>query len=145
LPALAERRAGLAVAALLALAAGSWAWAASAEGPGKLITQPVWIKKPTAADFQRVYPLRGAANHATVKAVITCGIAGDGTLRDCKPGVVRTESDTLHEPGDTASVNTALLEMSKLFQMAPTSRDGVRTAGGTIRIPMMWVWPTGLN
>jgi beta-lactamase regulating signal transducer with metallopeptidase domain len=146
LPALAERRAGLAVAALVGLAAAGWSWAASATapdlaGPPVFITQPVWLKKPTAADFERVYPAGGPANHAAISASIICGIAADGTLKDCDGFNWASKSDHWNTPRDPQSVKTAMREMAKLFQMAPMSRDGVPTAGRKVEIPMIWLPP----
>ena len=138
LPKPAMRAVGAFVAASLSLGVAGMAWTASAEGAPKLITQPVWIKKPTAADFARVYPAGGAANRAVVKAVITCAIAADGTLKECNGFDWQSTSHHWDRQKDPDGMRSAMLEMSKLFQMAPRSRDGQATAGQTVRIPMIW-------
>jgi TonB family protein len=132
LPALAERRAGLAVAALMALAAGSAAWGASAKAP-HLVTQPDWADKPTAADLVKDYPADAVKAHLEGRATIGCDVARDGALKGCK---VITESPA------GAGFGEASLKLSERFRMKPMSKDGHPVAGGKVRIPIRFMLPS---
>ena len=131
LPALAERRAGLAVAALLALGAVGGAWAASAQSPS-VVTMPDWLIKPVPADLVAAYPADALKAHVEGMAVIGCGVAVDGKLTGCK---------VLKETPADAGFGTAALALSARFQMKPMSKDGHPVAGGVVRIPIRFMMP----
>jgi TonB family protein len=132
LPALAERRAGLAVAALVGLAAASWAWAASARAP-HVITQPDWADKPTSADLVKDYPPDAVKAHVEGRATIACDVAATGALARCK---------VISEAPAGAGFGEASLKLSERFRMKPMSKDGHPVAGGKVRIPIRFMLPT---
>lgn len=131
LPALAERRAGLAVAALLAVAAGSGAWAASAKAQ-HVVTKPDWATKPVPADLADVYPPAAEKSGLGGRATIECRVATDGLLAHCR---------LLAEDPRGAGFGEAALKLSQRFRMKPMSRDGHPVAGGVVRIPIMFRIP----
>ena len=132
LPALAERRAGLAVAVLLAVAAGSGAWAASAKAR-HIVTKPDWATKPVPSDLTDVYPRAAGKSGLGGRATIECGVARDGLLIHCK---------VLAEDPRGAGFGEAALKLSERFKMKPMSRDGQPVAGGVVRIPIKFRIPT---
>jgi hypothetical protein len=141
LPARARRMAGLAVVAALALGGAATAWAA--QSPPALIAQPVWLEKPTAKDMDELFPkaaLEGALG-LQARVAMTCRVQADGRLRDCEVGPIDLTADRLmvRQPGSPEpGFANAMLALSKRFRMAELSRDGVKTAGGQVRIPVIW-------
>ena len=74
---------------------------------------------------------------------MTCRVGADGRLASCGIGRVDVVSDWPATPEDDPDFGTATLQIAKLFQMEPVSRDGVKTAGGIVRIPVRWTPPGG--
>jgi TonB family protein len=130
LPALAERRAGLAVAALVGLAAAAWSWAASATP--SVIVQPDWAAKPVGADIARVYPPAAVKGNVEGEATIGCDVAASGKLINCQ---------VLKEGPAGAGFGAAALALADSFQMKPMSKDGHAVAGGKVRIPIRFRLP----
>ena len=142
LPEPAMRAMGAFVAAAIVVAAGSAAWAAT-PAPAKLITQPVWVKKPDGRDIARLYPARAAQEKVTAQLTMACRIDAEGLLRDCIVDSGKLVGDALTRPDDEQAFKAAMLELSKSFQMAAVSRDGVKVAGASVRIPVRWMTPPG--
>ena len=132
LPAPGERRAGLAVAALVGLAAASWAWAASGEAR-HTVTRPDWLVKPVPKDLIDAYPPAALKAHESGAAKIGCGVAADGKLTGCR---------ILSESPKGAGFGAAAMALSARFQMKPMSKDGKPVAGGVVRIPIRFMVPT---
>jgi len=143
LPQPAMRALGVLVAASIAVASGSAAWAAT-PAPAKLITQPVWVKKPDGRDIARLFPAHAVQNKITGEATMTCRIDAAGLLNHCDVGRIKVMADNLPADGPESAdqgFREAMLELSKSFQMAPVSRDSVKVAGASVRIPVRWMPP----
>jgi TonB family protein len=90
-----------------------------------LITNPDWVKKPSAEDLARFWPAdsRGMSG----RALISCTVTSRGALDDCKL--------TSEEPPGHGFGAAALL-MAPMFMMRPMTRDGVATSGAGVNIPI---------
>jgi hypothetical protein len=109
-----------------------------------LITHPDWIAKPTGADIARLYPAQALKQGVAGRAVMTCRIDAVGKLRNCALNDVAVTGANLPVgPRADMGFGAATLRLGPLFQMKPTSGDGVATAGGEIRIPVRWTTPVG--
>ncbi len=94
------------------------------------LTGARWTARPTARDFERLYP--GAALQAGVQARVTldCSIEPTGAL-DCTVENVEA-SENAEEFGD------ASLQLAQHFMMAPTLAGGTPTAGRRYRLNLRW-------
>jgi len=113
-------------------------------GPKATITRPIWIKKPTADDIARLYPADAAKRGLSGQAVLNCLVRDDGRLFACGLARVDVSGDRNIDPADTPDFGGATLKLAALFQMAPTTEDGMPVSGGHISIPVRWTPPTGL-
>jgi TonB family protein len=121
--------AGAVIAGGIALLGAGAVWAAK-PAAASLITEPVWTRKPTGFDLVRFYPAEAMKAGVSGWAVIDCGVAQDGRLRNC---AVHTQKPTRYRFGEAA------LKMSALFQMQPQKVNGQPTARGQVRIPIRFV------
>jgi protein TonB len=97
-----------------------------AASPPGLIVQPNWLEKPNGQQITNDYPPAARKLGIGGAATIHCGITAEGRLSDC-----RVEAG---EPAGAGFGDTAL-KLSRGFRMAPLSRDGLPTSGGTINLP----------
>jgi protein TonB len=108
------------------------AWAADVDG-SQMISTPIWVQKPSIDDAVGYFPVEAKRAGVTAGAVrINCAIAETGRLRDC---IVRSENPAQLGFGEAA------LKLSRHFQMAPESRDGVPTAGKRTEFLLMFAAP----
>jgi bla regulator protein blaR1 len=115
----------------LGLAAAGAVWAANPPEP--TIRLPVWRQRPGGEDMARYYPEAARAAGVTgAKVVIDCAITADGRLENC---LVRQEDPAQYGFGE------ATIKLARHFQMAPEDRDGKPTAGGVIRLPIVFQDP----
>lgn len=112
--------------------------AAFAGPDSTVVTKPNWLRKPDVRDIARLYPAGAAAANIAADTMISCRIANDGRLTACGLDHVSVVGDNLPQPGADPDFAGATLELSKLFQLAATDRDGHPTAGRMIRIPIRW-------
>ncbi|WP_337186621.1 TonB family protein [Phenylobacterium sp.] len=126
------RAAGLAVVSLAALAAGAAAWAAQPATQPVMVAAPVWTSRPDGEDVSRVYPTQARAQGLDGRAIVTCRVAGDGRLERC---------NLTAEAPLGAGFGQAALTLTGRFRMAPVDRKGQPTAGGEIRIPILFRAP----
>src|SRR4051794_31735054 len=112
-------------AALIILMQATPVTPASAPTTQSFIVGPEWIQRPTGADLRRFYPMEAARREKEGRAVIVCGVTGEGTLTDCK---------VVEEAPIDLGFGDAALKLSTRFRMRPTTPDGQAVAGGTIRI-----------
>ena len=89
-----------------------------------LIARPMWDRRPTRTDVERVYPRRAHPDGAEGRAAIWCVVDARGALVDCT-----VESESGEGFGEAA------LRLSKLFRMRPMDATGVSVVGRRIRVP----------
>ena len=92
-------------------------------------TYPDWKRRPSALELMAVYPNGVIERGGAGKATMSCEIAANGALRDCK--VVSEDP-----PGQGWGL--AALALAPQFLMHPPTKDGKPVAGGTVRIPINW-------
>ncbi|THD55407.1 M56 family metallopeptidase [Phenylobacterium sp.] len=105
------------------------------------VTTPIWTRKPTIEDIARLYPADAAKQGLSAQVVVTCRIGVDGRLAEC--GIGRDDVKVAGREPSLADQDfgTATLQLAKIFRMQPVSRDGQKTAGGVVRIPVRWMPP----
>jgi TonB family protein len=137
---------GALVAGGVALGAGLAAWAAQPGAPTRpdvaadapaTITMPKWVEKPTGADIAKYYPPEALKRGVGGRTVLTCRVGADGRLESC--AVAKAEA--IGDPSLNMDFGTAALQLALIFRMAPEDRRQAKTAGGVVRIPILWLIP----
>jgi len=120
---------GAVLVGAVGLTAAGAVWAANPPKP--TVAAPVWIQRPGGEDMARYYPKAAiTAGVGAAKVVIDCGITGEGRLDNCR---VRQEEPAQYGFGE------ATIQLASHFRMAANDLDGKPTAGGTVRIPVVFV------
>ena len=104
----------------------------AAAAPAPVITNPDWAERPTGDDVSKFYPGRAAQIGYAGQATVSCIVLADGRLSDCKL--------TREEP-EGRGFGDAALKLSAKFRMKPQTRDGQPVSGGTVRIPIRFIYP----
>lgn len=94
-----------------------------------VLTSLVWLEQPSARDYARLYPRSARDENINASVTIDCTVLADGRM-DC---VVTNETP----PG--RGFGAATLQLSQLFRVAPQTRDGVTTEGGSVRRTIRWL------
>ncbi|MDZ4370575.1 MAG: TonB family protein, partial [Phenylobacterium sp.] len=106
--------------------------ATAAPPPAAVVTNPDWLRRPTVEDVQKFYP--ALANALTLEgyALISCSVAADGRLPDCR---------ALEEAPRGLGFGDAAVAMSRTFLMRPQTINGRAVAGGNVRVPIRFTLP----
>ena len=102
------------------------------QGHPSVITNPQWIKTPSADDLHGVWPEAAARKGVGGKAVISCTVTTEGLLSDCQ---VVSESPR----GDGFGAAAVLL--AARMQMRPKLVDGKPVGDGVVLIPFDFTNP----
>lgn len=118
----------IAIAAMLAAAAQA---GAAAE---PVITEPDWLRKPTAEEIESHYPrlmsFLGIEGHATIRCKVT--VAGDPS--DCV---------LLFESPAGVGFGPAALSLAPSLKFTPRKVNGVPVSGGTVNVPVTFTLDDG--
>jgi TonB family protein len=90
-----------------------------------VITNPDWLRKPTAEELSNLYPVRAGSNGGVAK--ISCIVTVRGTLDKC---VLVSEAPAGRGFGEAA------LSLAPNFLMRPQTINGQPVGGGTVVIPI---------
>lgn len=114
-----------------ALAAGLLSLgAAPAEQDG--VVRPDWRKKPAGEAIGRVYPYAAQRANEAGRVTLSCTVAVDGTLKDCK---------VVSEDPAGFGFGRAALSLTPEMTMNPMTVDG-RPRESTVRVPLSFM-PSG--
>ncbi|MGA0601628.1 energy transducer TonB [Caulobacter sp. KR2-114] len=97
-------------------------------------TKPNWRRRPTPEDLLAVFPHAALQRNIGGKATITCKVAVQGALYDCK---VDEEKPAGMGFGDAA------IALTPQFLMTPELHDGVAVGGAEVTIPINFAAPGG--
>ena len=123
-------RRGLAAALLAALSLGGGYAAWAAQGEPALVTAPDWVSRPTGEDMAAFYPAEAARQELDGMTTLECRVEVSGTVSGCK---------AISEAPQGAGFGDAALQLAAAkFRMKPMAKDGKPTAGGIVRIPIMF-------
>jgi TonB family protein len=98
-----------------------------------MVTDPVWISRPSGTDIALAYPDGAARASLQARAVLICTATEGGLLADC---VVEAEDP----PG--MGFDAAVLELSRRFKLQPQDKQGASVVGRPVRIPIRFVLGT---
>jgi len=93
----------------------------------KVIRNPTWLARPTAAQLEGFYPPRALEDGISGEAVLDCQVTAVGQLTHCS---ISGETPRGKGFGDGA------LKASRIFRMSPRTEDGQPVEGGTVHIPI---------
>lgn len=92
-----------------------------------VIRNPQWIRQPSAAQMDRAYPGRAAADGVGGRAVLSCVVTGGGSVGDC---VIVSETP------QNQGFGRAAVSLSRYFQLSPRTVDGQAVEGARVTIPL---------
>lgn len=102
--------------------------AAPGPAPAPVLANATFLDQPSGRDFERYFPTRALARGQSGRVVLECDVDVDG----------RVSCAIISEDPVGWGFGAASLRAASHFRVAPATADGVATAGGRLRVPMMW-------
>ncbi|MFS0710107.1 energy transducer TonB family protein [Brevundimonas phoenicis] len=100
--------------------------------PVPVITQPDWVRKPTADQLMRAYPSAAEARGVGGVAELSCLVRVDGSLTGC--------SVTSETPGNQG-FGRAAVSLSRYFRLSPRTVDGQAVDGARVTMAIRFDLP----
>ncbi|RSB42440.1 MULTISPECIES: TonB family protein [Brevundimonas] len=100
--------------------------------PVPVITQPDWVRKPTADQLMRAYPSAAEARGIGGVAELSCLVRVDGSLTGC--------SVTSETPGNQG-FGRAAVSLSRYFRLSPRTVDGQAVDGARVTMAIRFDLP----
>ncbi len=95
--------------------------------PKPVITDPRWLRQPTADEFADAYPQRAVIGGKSGFVSLACSVTASGGLTGCS---------VAEENPAGWGFGAAALSLTKRFRMVPRTEDGRATGGALVRIPI---------
>lgn len=110
--------------------------AAAPQPEGPVFTAPDWRRRPSIEEMFVVWPKEAMQRGRGGRGTISCKISVQGMLFDCR---------VVSEEPAGAGFGAAAIALTPQFLMKPPMLDGKPVSGGTIEIPIRFVWPAGVS
>lgn len=95
------------------------------------IARPVWQRRPTGADLEKVYPRAALRARVQGYATLRCTVTSEGGVTDCA---------ALND-APFGVFGEAAVKLAPTFKMRTEDGDGVPVAGRSILLPIRFLLP----
>jgi len=116
----------------IVLQAASAAVVQSAGLEEQVVARPSWVSRPLGEDLARNFPRGAMRAELSGKATIRCRVSSQGGREAC---------EVADEMPAGYGFGAAVLRLAPLFKMETRDQNGRETAGGTVRIPILFRLP----
>lgn len=95
----------------------------------RVIRNPTWLRKPSGAELERIYPRRAMELEKSGGATLMCTVAASGSVGGCS---------VIDESPKGLGFGEAAMAAAKFFKLNPRTVDGDVVEGAKVRIPLVF-------